>query len=175
MIEKKILEQGNRTSHRQLAEALCQIEEEQPDNADIIMMGPPTGGQDSDLETENEELLYNDSMPSEVAGELEVFNLDNNELSEEEATETAIQPSSKKLRKEKKKEKPTVNWEKKHIKPKEIVETDPNKDAQSKLLEIANNVGATIWSSFENVFTDIAHLLVAETNRYASREKTTKF
>ena len=40
------------------------------------------------------------------------------------------------------------------------------------MLEHPENVGLTIWSSFEKVFLDIASLLVEETNRYANKDKT---
>ena len=37
------------------------------------MIGPPTGGKDSDLESENGEILEATGLPNEVAEEVEVF------------------------------------------------------------------------------------------------------
>ena len=37
------------------------------------MIGPPTGGEDSDMESENEGILNALGLPNEVAGEMEVF------------------------------------------------------------------------------------------------------
>ena len=51
---------------------------------------------------------------------------------------------------------------------------DQNKRAQSLLLEYPENVGLTVWSSFEKVFLDIAFLLFEETNRYANKDKNKK-
>ena len=48
---------------------------------------------------------------------------------------------------------------------------DQDKRAQALLLEHPENVGLTVWSSFEKVFLDIASLLVEETNTYANRDK----
>ena len=39
------------------------------------MIGPPTGGENSDMESENEEIRNALGLPNEVAGEVEVFKL----------------------------------------------------------------------------------------------------
>ena len=46
------------------------------------------------------------------------------------------------------------------------------KRAQALLLEHPDNVGLSVWSSFEKVFLDIASFLVEEKNRYAKRDKS---
>ena len=46
----------------------------------------------------------------------------------------------------------------------------PDKRAEALSLEHPEDVGLTIWSSFQKVFLDIASLLVEETNRYANRD-----
>ena len=55
--------------------------------------------------------------------------------------------------------------------PKATFKPDQDKRAQALLLEHSENVGLTVWSSFEEVFLDIASLLVEETNTYANRDK----
>ena len=37
------------------------------------MIGPSTGGEDSDMESENEKILGATGLPNVVAGEVEVF------------------------------------------------------------------------------------------------------
>ena len=42
--------------------------------ADVVIVGPPTGGDDSDVELiDDEDLTENDTLPAEVAGEMEVL------------------------------------------------------------------------------------------------------
>ena len=42
--------------------------------ADVVIVGPPTGGDDSDVELiDDEDLTENNILPTEVAGEIEVF------------------------------------------------------------------------------------------------------
>ena len=42
--------------------------------ADVVIVGPPTGGDDSDVELiDDEDLTENNTLPAEVAGEMEVF------------------------------------------------------------------------------------------------------
>ena len=43
-------------------------------------MGPPTGGQDSDLENEDSKILNTKGLPEEITGEVEIFNIRNNEI-----------------------------------------------------------------------------------------------
>ena len=77
------------------------------------------------------------------------------------------------FQKKAKKEKPhkTVKWNEKHLNPKPTSKQDQDKRAQALLLEHPENVGLTVWSCFEKVFSDIASLLVEETNRYTNRNK----
>ena len=50
---------------------LSQIENDDSDSADVVMIGPPTGGHDSDMENEDEDVLKTTGLPDEVAGEIE--------------------------------------------------------------------------------------------------------
>ena len=56
-----------------MIDAINQVDEDNPETADIIMIGPPTGGQDSDIEEENDDALKDTDMSTEVIVELEVF------------------------------------------------------------------------------------------------------
>ena len=89
--------------------------------------------------------------------------------SNDDNAETTTLPTSKKVKKRKLDNE--MKWEKKHLKPKPTSKPDQNKRAQALLLEHPENVGLTIWSSFEKVLLDIASLLVEETNKYANRDK----
>ena len=51
-----------------LIDAINQVDEDNPEIAEIIMIGPPTGGQDSDIEEENDDALKETDMPAEVTG-----------------------------------------------------------------------------------------------------------
>ena len=64
-----------------------------------------------------------------------------------------------------------VKWVKKHLNPKPTSKPDQDKRSKALLLEHPENVGLTVWSSFEKVFLDIASLLDEETSRYANRDK----
>ena len=44
------------------------------------MIGPPTGGEGSDMENENEEILDATGLPDEFAGEVEMFQITINEV-----------------------------------------------------------------------------------------------
>ena len=160
-----------------MASAVNQVEEEKPETADIALIGPPLGGQESDLENENDDSLCVDGLPNEVSRE-QVFNVHNRDLSEDDDlnddnVQTTAPSTSKKAKKKKRKGKPhkVVKWEKKHLNPKPNSKSDQDKRAHILLLEHPENLGLTVWSSFQEVFLDIASLLVEETNRYANRDK----
>ena len=51
-----------------LIDAINQVDEDNPEIAEIIMIGPPTGGQDSDIEEENDDALKETDMSAEVTG-----------------------------------------------------------------------------------------------------------
>ena len=40
-----------------LSDAVNQIQDDHPESADVVIIGPPTGRQDSDLENEHDEIL----------------------------------------------------------------------------------------------------------------------
>ena len=157
-----------------MASAVNQVEEERPETGDIVMIGPPLSGQESDLENENDDSPLADGLPNEVSCELEVFNVHNEDLSDgDDSTDDNVETTAPSSSKKAKKGKPhkAVKWEKKHLNPNPTSKPDQDKRAQVLLLEHPENVGLTVWSSFEKVFLDIASLLVEETNTYANRDK----
>ena len=64
-----------------------------------------------------------------------------------------------------------IDGRKKHLNTKPTFKAATDKRAQALSLEHPENVGLTIWSSFEKVFLDIASLLVEETKKYDNRDK----
>ena len=73
MISTKTFYRKKNTQHCLLNDAISQIENDDPETADIVMIGPHTGSEDSDMECKNEEILDATGLPNEVAGEVEVF------------------------------------------------------------------------------------------------------
>ena len=69
------------------------------------MIGPPLGGQESDLEKENEDSLCADCLPSEFSCELEVLNAHNennfDDDRNDDRVETTAPTTSKKPKKRK--------------------------------------------------------------------------
>ena len=74
-----------RTQHHVLIDAISQVDEDDPETADIIMIGPPTGGDDSDMEMDDDNSPPESGLPDEVAGEVEVQQYYAHDESEEEA------------------------------------------------------------------------------------------
>ena len=56
------------------------IQDDDPESAEVAIIGPPTGGQDSDLGNEDDTILNTTRLPEEIAGEVQVFNNRNNEI-----------------------------------------------------------------------------------------------
>ena len=69
-----------RTHHHFLPDAINQIQDDDPESADVVMIGPRTGGLDSDLENEGDKILNTTGLPKKIAGEVEVFNIMNDEI-----------------------------------------------------------------------------------------------
>ena len=63
-----------------LNDAISQIENDDPEMADIVMIGPPTGSEDSDMKSENKKIMDATGLPNNVAGEVEVFQITSNEV-----------------------------------------------------------------------------------------------
>ena len=48
---------GKQTQHRFLPDAVNQIQDDDPESADVVIIRPPTGGPDSDVENEDNKIL----------------------------------------------------------------------------------------------------------------------
>ena len=81
------------------------------------------------------------------------------------------EPTAKRAKKLAKKN-DNVKWEKKHIQPKPTSSLDQDKIMQAQLINKHTDlVQATIWNTFESVFSDMAEFLAKETNRYVTCNK----
>ena len=106
---------GKRTQHRFLFDAVNQIQDDDPESADVVIIGPPTGGQDSDLENEDNEILNTTGLPEEIAGEVDVFNIRNDEIERMTSNgeySDVKPPPAKKQTQNTKKSKTNVIWQK---------------------------------------------------------------
>ena len=119
MISTNTFYRKKNIQHCFLNDAISQIENDDPDTADIVMIGPPTEGADSDMESENEEVLEATGLPNAVAGEVEVFQITSNEVMSDSNSEEqgSSEPTAKRAEKLAKRN-DSVKWEKKHIQPK---------------------------------------------------------
>ena len=119
MISTKTFYRKKNTQHCFLNDAISQIENDDPEAADIIMIRPPTGGEDTDMESENEEILDATSLPNEVSGEVDMFQIASNEVMSDSNSEEqgSNEPTAKRAKKLAQRN-DYVKWEKKHIQPK---------------------------------------------------------
>ena len=68
-----------------LEDAIDEVIDDSNSHADIVINGPPIGGQDSDIEiSDDENICERNDLPNEVAGEIYVF-YEDCELSQEDA------------------------------------------------------------------------------------------
>ena len=56
---------GKQTQHRFLPDTVNQIQDDDPESADVVIIGPPTGGQDIFLENEDR-ISYTTGLPEEM-------------------------------------------------------------------------------------------------------------
>ena len=99
MISTNTFYRKKNTQHCFLNDAISQIKNDDPETADIVMIGPPTGGAESD--TESEEILEATGLPNEVAGEVEVFQITSNEVMSDSDSEEqgSSKPKAKRAKK----------------------------------------------------------------------------
>ena len=127
---------GKRTQHRFLSDAVSQIENDDSDSADFVMIEPPTGGHGSDMENEDEDVLKATGLPDKVAGEIEVFNIRNDDIEGISYDgHDIVEPQPKKAKQTTKKAKVNVKWKKSHINSQTYSQYDQDKKAQAVLLE----------------------------------------
>ena len=80
-----------------------QVEEDDPKAADIILIGPPTGGVDTDLEDDDEnEDVSESGLPKEVCGELEIHQYTAEDENSNDNVDLEDSPPKKKCKKGKK-------------------------------------------------------------------------
>ena len=80
------------------------------------MIGLPTRGEDSDMESKNEEILVATGLPNEVAGEMEVFQITSNEvMSDSDSEEQGRSEPTAKRAKKLAKRNDNFKWENTHI------------------------------------------------------------
>ena len=162
------------TQHCFLNDAISEIENDDPETADIVMIGPPIlEVQIAIRKVKNEEILEATGLPNEVAGEVEVFQITSNEvISDSDSKEQGSSEQTAKRAKKLAKRNDNVKWEKKHIQPKPTSSLDQHKKAQAQLInKHPDLVQATISNTFESTFSDMAEFLVNKTNRYATENK----
>ena len=76
--------------HTLLKDAVDFVVSEVEGPSDVFIVGPPTGGGDSDVEwNDDEDLTENNTLPVEVAGEIDIC------FEEEEEKEAEVQPPNK--------------------------------------------------------------------------------
>ena len=113
-------------------------------------------------------------LPAEIAGEVEFFNIRNNEIermaSNGEDGDMEL-PAAKKQEPNAKKSKINVKWQKQHIQTQTFSSFDQDKNAQAVFLENPELVEMTVWTSFEKVVSPLIELLLHEINQYANRDK----
>lgn len=147
-------------SQRFLRDAIDFAETREGD-VDIVITGPPGGGDDSDIEQLDDDTLVDvEGMPEEVAGEVDVM------YEESDEDTTAYQVSRKKQKLS------VPKWKQSHITPQVDLQKDKKKSAKQLLLKKSPELsGASEWTVFQKVFENILQHLVCETNRYATRDK----
>lgn len=147
------------TSYRFLRDAIDAVENIKGD-ADIVITGPPAGGEGSDVEQLDDENLEDKVlMPEEVAGEVDVIY--------EESDEEFPPNSSRKKQKSS-----LPKWKMSHISPRIDLHEDKHESAKQLLLGKSPSLaGASEWRIFAKVFQNMLEHLVSETNKYANRDK----
>ena len=133
-----------------MIDAINQVDEDNPETADIIMIGPPTGGQDSDIEEENDDALKETDIPAEITGEHEVFQFakEDEEAPENSDNQALVEAPEVKKKKTAKKTTEKVRWKKEHIVSKPPSADFQDKRAQARFLEDPNLSQITMWSIF---------------------------
>ena len=144
------------SSHRFLRDAI-EVAEIIGD-VDIVITGPPAGGDGSDVyQLDDDNLEDSTMMPEEDAGEVDVMY----EESVDNITCEMLQKKQKIC---------LPKWKQCHISSQPDLNKDKRESAKQLLLERSPDLaGASEWTLFEKAFHDMLEHLVCETNRYADR------
>lgn len=151
---------GSIASASYLQNAIDTIEEEAIDGADLVLTGPPTGGQDSDVEFEDEDCMEDvDTLPQEVSDELDIFLNTTNDVTER------LSSSNGK----------NVTWIRTHLTNKTKVFNDEKKEVTKALLEKCPDLATCDeYGMFLKVFDQIRTYIIEKNNLYASYDLMTK-
>ena len=129
---------AKRIQHHFLSDALKQIQNDDPESADVVIIGPATGGEDSDLENEDDKILNTTGLREEIAREVEIFNIRNDEIermtSDGEDSDVETPPANKQ-KQNAKKSKINMKRQKQYIQTQTFSSFDHNKNAQAVFLE----------------------------------------
>ena len=139
MISTKTFYRKKNTQYCFLNDAISQIENDDPETADIVMIGPRTGGEDSDMESKNKEILDATGFSNKVAGEVKVFQITSKEfMSDFDWKEQGSSEPTAKRTKKLAKRNDIVKWEKKHIQLKPTSSLDQDKIAKAQVNQQAS-------------------------------------
>lgn len=69
-----------RTQHHVLPGAVNQIQDDNPQPVDAFLTGPPTGGEGSGWDNEDNKILNETGLTEKIAGEVQVFNIRNDRI-----------------------------------------------------------------------------------------------
>ena len=136
-----------------LSDAVNQIQDDDPESADVVVIGPPTGRQDSDLENEDDEILNTTRVTWENrwwSWSLQYY--DEIERITSDGEDGDVEPSlGQKQKQNTKKNKINVKWQRQHIQTQTFSSVDHDKNAQAVFLENPELTELTMWTSFEKV------------------------
>ena len=90
-----------RNQHRFLSDTVNQIQDDDQESANVAIIGPPTGGQDTDLKNEDDTINAT-GLPEEIAGGVKVFNIRNDEIGKmtSDGEDSDVEPSMVKKQKQ---------------------------------------------------------------------------
>ena len=98
-----------------ISDPVNQVQYDDPESVDVIIIWPPTGGQDSDLENEDDKILKTTGLLEKIAGVIGVFNININEIERmnfDGDNSDMEPPTAKKLKQNAKKSKINLKWQK---------------------------------------------------------------
>ena len=104
------------------------------------------------MKNEDDEILNTTGLPEEIAGEVEVFNIRNNEIERmtSDGEDSDVEPTPANKQKQTAKiSKIDMKWQKQHIQTQTFSSFDQDKNAQVVFLENPELVELTMWTSFE--------------------------
>ena len=126
------------------------------------------------MENEDDENLNKTGLAKEIAVEVEVFNIRNNEIERMtfDGEDSDVEPPlTKKQKQNSKKSEINLKWQKQHTQTQIFSSFDQDKNAQAVYLENPELVELTMWTSFDKVVSSLIDLLLHEASQYANKDK----